>query len=66
MELFTITYNKANGEYRIKHRHPITGEMTVTFSNHLTEAEKEWASKNSYYQDPFIIQWVRKSTRTDA
>ena len=54
-----ICYRKRTGEYMVKERDTETGQVSQTFANHLTEAEKMFARLHcSRYETPYEITWT--------
>jgi hypothetical protein len=57
--IVSIIYRKSTSEYKIKRRNSITGEVSATYANRLTDEEKNWArTHGSRYEDLWTIQWT--------
>lgn len=59
MKMVSIKYNKRSGEYEIKTRDPKTGKLSITFSNHLNDAETIFTLRVSKHENKDFIIWVK-------
>jgi hypothetical protein len=59
MKIASIKYNKPSGEYEIKTRDSKTGKLSITFSNHLNDAEIKFTSRALTHENKDFIIWVK-------